>query len=197
MRLAAIFLFCLMSLIIAAAGSLSAQPVPQEGSPEWHTQHKQQLTDLFKRLKASKAEADAKQLAGQIWALWHKSGDSDVDLLMRQARRTSKLGRHAAAITIIDKALHLAPKYSEAWNLRATVLFYMGRDTESVIDIQRTLALEPRHFGALAGMTLINMRAKNWSGALKSLRLALKIHPFLNERSLVPRLEQLAKDQDL
>ena len=196
MRLAAIFLVCLMSMI-ASVGSLSAQSGPQEGSEQWRSQHQQKLTDLFKRLKASKVEADAKQLAGQIWALWHQSGDSDVDLLMRQARRTSKLGRHEAAIAIIDKALHLAPKYSEAWNLRATVLFYMGRDTESVIDIQRTLALEPRHFGALAGMTLINMRAKNWSGALKSLRLALKIHPFLNERNLVPRLEQLAKDQDL
>ncbi|MEM9360604.1 MAG: hypothetical protein AAGB04_30885, partial [Pseudomonadota bacterium] len=102
-----------------------------------------------------------------------------------------------AAIGLIDQALKLAPKYSEAWNLRATILFYMGRDTESVVDIERTLALEPRHFGALAGMTLINMRAKNWSGALKSLRIALKIHPFLNERNLMPRLEQLAKEQDL
>ena len=51
MRLAAIFLACLLSMT-AAAGSLLAQSAPQEGSPEWHTQHKQQLTDLFKRLKA-------------------------------------------------------------------------------------------------------------------------------------------------
>ena len=71
----------------------------------------------------------------------------------------------------------------------------MGRDTESVIYIQCTLALEPRHFGALAGMMLISKSAKNWSGALKSLRLAQKIHPFLIERNLVPKLEQLAKDQ--
>lgn len=196
MRVIVIVLSCL-AFSMSFAGMLSAQTVIQEGSPKWHEQHGQKLSDLFAKLRASTMEADAKQLAAQIWALWHQSGDGDVDLLMRQARRTFRLGQNQAAIGLIDQALKIAPKYSEAWNLRATVLFYMGRDTESVVDIERTLALEPRHFGALAGMTLINMRAKNWSGALKSLRIALKIHPFLNERNLVPRLEQLAKERDL
>jgi len=196
MRVIVVF-FCCLALSIAVAGTISAQTSVEEGSSNWRKQHDQKLSDLFAKLKASNSEADAKQLAAQIWALWHQSGDGDVDHLMRQARRTFRLGQNQAAIGLIDQALKLAPKYSEAWNLRATILFYMGRDTESVVDIERTLALEPRHFGALAGMTLINMRAKNWAGALKSLRIALKIHPFLNERNLMPRLEQLAKEQDL
>ena len=107
MRLAAIFLVCLMSMI-ASVGSPSAQSGPQEGSEQWRSHHQQKLTDLFKRLKASKVEADAKQLAGQIWALWHQSGDSDVDLLMRQARRPSKLGRHEAAVNGTFKLTHLS-----------------------------------------------------------------------------------------
>ena len=196
MRIAAILLSCLF-VCLSVIGSAWAQSAAQEGSPAWRKQHERKLGDLFQQLKTSSAETEAKQLASQIWELWYESGDSDVDLLMRQARRTFRLGQHAAAIALIDKALKLAPQYSEARNLRATVLFFMGRDTESVVDIERTLALEPRHFGALAGMTLINMRARNWSGALKSLRIALKIHPFLNERNLMPRLKKLSKEQDL
>ena len=196
MRIAAVLLIGLF-VGFSAPGVVWAQSPAAEGSAEWRKQHKQKLTGLFEKLKASKSEPDAKKLATEIWQLWYKSGDEDVDHLMRQARRVFQIGRHEVAIATIDKALKLAPNYSEAWNFRATVLFYMGRDTESVVDIERTLALEPRHFGALAGLVLINMRAKNWSGALKSLRFALKIHPFLNERNLIPRLEQLAKDQDL
>ena len=193
----AVFLMSFLLVAFLAPAMVWSQSAVLEGSPEWRKQHDQKLSDLFQKLKASTSEPDAKQLAGQIWQLWYKSGDDDVDQLMRQARRTFRSGRHEVAIALIDQALKLAPKYSEAWNLRATVLFYMGRDTESVVDIERTLALEPRHFGALAGMVMINMRAKNWSGALKSLQIALQIHPFLNERNLMSRLEQLAKQQDL
>ncbi len=196
MRIAPI-LSLLLVLSVFGPAIASAQTAIQEGSPAWRKQHEQKLGGLFEKLKVARSEADARQLTAQIWQLWYESGDDDVDQLMRQARRIFRLGRHDTAIALIDQALKLAPKYSEAWNLRATVLFYMGRDTESVVDIERTLALEPRHFGALAGMVLINMRAKNWSGALKSLRFALTIHPFLNERNLMPRLEKLAKEKNL
>ena len=73
----------------------------------------------------------------------------------------------------------------------------MGDHDSSVADIQRTLALEPRHFGALAGLMMINMSAKDWAGALKSLHAALAVHPHMRERELVTRLQQLVKGQEL
>ena len=72
------------------------------------------------------------------------------------------------ALADIDKIIELAPDYVEGWNQRATVLFMLGRDTESVRDIQQVLRIEPRHFGALAGLGLIHMRASNWQAAIKS-----------------------------
>ena len=116
---------------------------------------------------------------------------------MRQSRKSFSEGQHGAAITRVDEALRILPRYSEAWNLRATILFYMGRDEESVADIERTLAFEPRHFGALAGLMMINMRAQNWSGAVKALQAGLKVHPFLHERQLLERLEELARGKEL
>ena len=180
--------------IAAAPAGAQFGVAPVESSKQ---KNAAELDKLFDSLRRSSSEDEAKQLAKQIWSLWYESGNDDVDLMMRQARQSFTRGQHKAAIARIDEALRLKPRYAEAWNLRATIHFYMGNDEASVADIERTLALEPRHFGALAGLMMINMRAENWSAALKSLQAALKVHPFLNERSLLPRLEELAKGRAL
>ena len=102
-------------------------------------------------------------------------------------------GQHQQAIELTGRVIRLSPSYPEGWNLRATVSFFMGDAAASAADIRRTLALEPRHFGALAGMTTINMRAKKWHAALDTLKAALKVHPYLRDRTLVRMLEERAK----
>ena len=173
------------------------QPRTEVDASEWRRLQQQRLDVLFATLKSSKSEKQAQFAAAQIWVLWYKSGDVDIDVLMRQARHNLDVGEHDEAIKLVDQALRRAPKYSEAWNLRATILFYMGRIDESVADIERTLVLEPRHFGALSGLATINMKRRNWSGALKALKAGLAIHPFMRQRKYLSRLEQLAKDQEL
>jgi hypothetical protein len=63
--------------------------------------------------------------------------------------------------------------------------------------VAKILSLEPRHFGALAGKALINMRQQDWQGALDALRRAVEIHPFLKERHLIPELEKKLKIREL
>lgn len=50
------------------------------------------------------------------------------------------------------------------------------------------LALEPKHFGAMAGQAIIRMRQGRMRAAQSILRRAVEIHPFLAERAMiVPR----------
>jgi hypothetical protein len=55
--------------------------------------------------------------------------------------------------------------------------------------VKRTLALEPRHFGALSGLGLINMALKRPGDALVAFEAALAVHPQMpNAKRMVKRL---------
>ena len=52
-----------------------------------------------------------------------------------------------------------------------------ARSERSVADIQRTLSLEPRHFGAISGMGLIFLERGDPRGALDAFEAVLVVHP--------------------
>ena len=87
----------------------------------------------------------------------------------------------------------LQPRFAEAWNKRATLRYLVGDDEGSIADIRQTLALEPRHFGALSGLALIMERQDRPGDAARSLKAALAINPFLpNGRDRLQALERKA-----
>ena len=116
---------------------------------------------------------------------------------MKQAKLLASRGHYEPSLGLLDRIIYEQPKYSEGWNRKATVLFFMMRDDESLVAIKKVLALEPRHFGALAGKAMIKMRGEKWGEALDVLRRAVKIHPFLKERHLIKFLEKKLNVRDL
>jgi Tfp pilus assembly protein PilF len=74
----------------------------------------------------------------------------------------------------------------------------MGDYQRSVTDIRQTLALEPRHFGAWAGLGMIFYEADNHKAALEAFRKALAIHPFVGDvRKMIDRLAPDVDGRDL
>ena len=97
------------------------------------------------------------------------------------------------ALLLFSELTEEVPGFAEAWNKRATVLYLMGRLQESARDVEQTLNLEPRHFGALSGKGLILMALKDWSGAIAAFEQGLKVHP--NMSSAQSHLQFLKKKQ--
>lgn len=146
---------------------------------------------LFAELQTTKDGARGQAATAEIWQLWMQSGRTEIDALTGEAVAFMRVGSLQAARDILDQVVVLAPDYAEGWNKRATVLFMMDEHALSSADIDRVLAIEPRHFGALAGQGLIHIAAERWKEALAFMRRAAAINPFLAEReTLIPALER-------
>ena len=69
-------------------------------------------------------------------------------------------------------------------------LYMLDRLDNSLADIDKVLAIEPRHFGALSGRVLIYLKQGKHAEALRDMIAALAIHPYLSERRFFPELAQ-------
>ncbi len=136
--------------------------------------------------------------ANQNWAIteadiqreWSKSGSPAMDLLLRRGREAIQMGDFDAAIEHLTALTDHAPDFPEGWNARATAFYMKGRLGLAVGDIQRTLALNPHHYGALAGLGLIFEQLDRPDMALKAYRASLALNPHQDPvAEAVKRLE--------
>ncbi len=137
------------------------------------------LDALFGKLKSTADVAEARAIEQTIWRVWLDSGDDKIDAIMAEGVRAMTFGDHAAALGAFDQMVRLAPGFAEGWNKRATVHYLLGDHDASAADIARTLALEPRHFGALSGLGLVRLAEGNEAAALEAFEAALEVHPHL------------------
>src|SRR5919108_1175603 len=135
------------------------------------------LDGLFESLRAAPSPDAAAGFEEQIWAIWARSGRSDVDKVFEVGSRAMALGDLATALKIFNKIVEKAPDFAEGWNKRATIHYMMGNYEASLADIDRTLELEPRHFGALAGLGLVNVSMERDEAALDAFERVLKVDP--------------------
>jgi tetratricopeptide (TPR) repeat protein len=179
--------------LLAALPLATLAPAATSGTDAEHgltlqadpAQRAEERSRLFDALAAAKSEEEATAVADQIWQFWFRPPSAEAGTLMSEAMQRRQVYDLSGSIAVLDKLVALAPDWAEAWNQRAT-LRYMAEDYDgSLADIERTLALEPKHFGALSGQVLILMRFGRVETAQSVLRRAVEINPFLSERALL------------
>lgn len=150
------------------------------------------LETLFLQLRAAPDEASARELSQQIWTLWTRPSDPDLALRMADVMEARLLRGAETTIELLDALIADYPDYAEGWNQRATMHYLVGDFEASIADCDRTLELEPRHFGALSGRALIYLQLGQRSLALRDIQAALALNPWLAERALFPELAEPA-----
>jgi len=152
------------------------------------------LVPLFQKLKTAPDRETGREIEIFIWHIWSKTRTAGGGVLLRQGEQYMNEGKHEAALESFDALVVIEPDFAEGWNKRATVHYLMGNLDASVADIQHTLTLEERHFGALSGLGLIYDALGQKEAALKAFRAALDIHP--NMDSIRRRAEELVEETE-
>ena len=145
----------------------------------WCHQEDDRLDTLFIRLHDTSDPAEARNIEGLIWKIWLESGDNELDTVMRQGIIAMNTRDFQGALEAFDSIVKIAPDFAEGWNKRATLYWLMGELQKSIDDIERTLALEPRHFGALSGLGMIRKEQERPSDAIQAYERALAIYPTM------------------
>lgn len=136
------------------------------------------LDTLFAELEKATSLAEAQRVERIIWAKWHWHKIPRLSQKLKLGTTYLQENNFKKALYIFDNIIKEAPAFSEAYNKRATTYFLMKKYEKSLMDIKTTLALEPRHFGALSGMGLIFMNRGDFQRALVAFTAVLKIYPF-------------------
>lgn len=166
-------------LLVWAGGAVAAETPAPATPPDVAEARGAVLEGLFAELARAKSAEEAKAIESAIFQVWMQSGSPSVDLLMGRgldALAEKDLGR---ARFYFDEVVLLAPGFVEGWDKRAAISFVEDDYASALKDIERVLALEPRHFGAMGGLALILRDLGDKKGALEVYRRVLKIYPRL------------------
>ena len=159
------------------------------------------LDKLFSKLKNTKDLSSAQLIENEIWEIWsiHPSDDRRgfrLTELLIQGTRLMDMRELSKAYEVFTKVITVESDWAEAWNKRATVLYLMKQYESSLADIEITLVLEPRHFGALSGQALNYIELNLYEKAIESYKAAQKIYPLLDSaKKMIPELQELINDQ--
>ena len=141
-------------------------------------QNDPRLNNLFKKLNETENQQEISDLIKNIWDIWYEVDDPKVIEYFEKGIQAIRIRNYPLAIRFFNNLIEEDPNFAEAWNKRATVYFMMGEFDKSMLDIVKTLELEPRHFGALDGMSLIFIHQGQYQEALRVYDKMLEIFPY-------------------
>jgi tetratricopeptide (TPR) repeat protein len=175
-------------LFFLVTGVIAIPAIADQNNPE--------LDGLFARLHETADVVEAAEITKQIWTNWYQSNDAEVTQLMQLGEVSMRRAKYDEAVAYFSEIINIAPEFAEGWNRRATAYYLIGEYSLSTDDVDKTLTLEPRHFGALSGQGMIYLQLQQRELALQFMERALKVNPHLQSvRSSVKALKQLISEE--
>ena len=181
--------------MLCAAGALGlAAPVPVASQT---AEQAEKLDTLFAEL-AQPGRTDWQRIEGEIVRIWSHSGSDAMDVLLERGNAALAAEDYDLALELFSALTDHAPDFAEGWNARATTFYLLDEYALSIADVERVLALEPRHFGALAGLAFMFEQMGETELALRALRAVQALNPNRdNINETILRLERTTGAADI
>lgn len=166
--------FLMAIILLGAANACSPKPVG-------HAETQPGLDRLFQQLHTTTNPVEARLIEATIRHVWSHSNQPEVERMMKWASAALHGGDLPTAFHLLDQIVVKAPDLVAAWNMRATLHYAQDDYAAALADIAVTLTLEPRHFGAWAGLGLIMQDMGQERAALRAFETALSLNPHLDD----------------
>ncbi|MEL6840870.1 MAG: hypothetical protein AAFP85_16405 [Pseudomonadota bacterium] len=143
------------------------------------------LTAIHDNLARAQSEAEAGPLNAQLWVIWTDAPDDRAQALLDEGMRRRAGFDFLGARDVFDELVEYCPDYAEGYNQRAFANYLRQDFAAALVDLDRTLDINPQHIGALSGKALTLMGLGRQDDAQVALRAALALNPWLGERALL------------
>ncbi len=173
----------LLTLLIAVLAIPTAS-LAQDVCPEIDLRSEERQL-LLEELAKSPDASTGQTTANKLWKLWTTAPDEKAQFMLDDGMSRRTMFALADAETILDALVSYCPNFPEGWNQRAFVRYLRDDFDGSLEDIERTLELEPDHFGALSGKALALVGLGKEGLAKLAVVRAIEVHPWLTGHGLL------------
>ncbi|MBI3406754.1 MAG: HEAT repeat domain-containing protein [Planctomycetes bacterium] len=131
--------------------------------------------------------------ADALWSIWFRADTQENNMeLQRLMQLRVKPDTALVVLAGYDALIRRSARFAEAYNQRAIVFFRLRDYAKSVADCEKTLRINPFHFGAASGLAQSFMKQKRLRAALRAYRRANRINPNLDGvQQMIESLERM------
>lgn len=171
------FLVAFLLALLPALATADACPAPRDTALE--------KAEIYRALRNARSERQAQRLVAQLWALWTEAPDDAAQELLDAGMALREGAAYEGARRVLDDLIAYCPGFAEGWNQRAFAAFLAADFEAALDDLDRALALEPGHLGALSGKALTLIHLGRDDEAQFALRETVRLNPWASERALL------------
>ncbi|WP_299785666.1 hypothetical protein [uncultured Marivita sp.] len=147
------------------------------------------VADLMDQLAQAEDERSAARLERQLRQEWSKSGSATIDLLLKRGEDALDVDNIDAALEHLTALTDHAPEFAEGWHTLALAYYRAEMFGPAADALERTLALNPHHFGAMRGLGAILEQVDKPHLAYDAYSRVLSLRPHDSE--VIEALERL------
>lgn len=127
-------------------------------------------------------EGAARVLSNEMWTFWAKAPDDRAQRLLDEGMSRRGVSDLDGATASFDALVEYCPDFAEGYNQRAFASFLREDYAAALPDLDRAIALQPRHIPAMAGKGLTLIRLGRIREGQVEIRRAVALNPWLSER---------------
>ena len=137
---------------------------------------------LLDDVQGAESANAARQISNEMWTYWAKAPDDDAQRMLDDGMARRAAFDLDGAIAAFDRLVAYCPDYAEGYNQRAFAQFIREDYAAALPDLERAIALRPRHVAAIAGKGLTLIQLGRIREGQDAIRAALEFNPWLSER---------------